>query len=90
MNGASLDTIFDPFSSENDTENNNNTFSYDTFENIRLACEFHLPKDIQHIITNNKDKLNIMQITTILFPMTHLKIFVWLVNFTCQRIFNTS
>ena len=62
MNGASLDTIFDPFSSENDTENNNNTFSYDTFENIRLACEFHLPKDIQHVITNNQDKLNIMHV----------------------------
>ena len=62
MKTNQLDKLFDPFHSHNTTEDHNSAFSYDTYENIRMACSFHPPVQVKNVITNNSEKLNILHI----------------------------
>ena len=59
-----LEKIFDPFFSENHTGNNNSEFSFHTFENIRVACSYHLPVQVKNIVTNDPEKLNILHVNS--------------------------
>ena len=56
------DKIFDPFCSSRLSENINDSFTYDTFENIRESCTFHVPKDVSKVISNNSQKLNVLHL----------------------------
>ena len=61
MTNKLYDTIFDPFSPNRDT-GNNDSFSYHIFENIRVNCSFHVPSVVQNVITNSSDKFNVLHI----------------------------
>ena len=57
-----LDKIFDPFHSNNANEKHNSAQSYDVYDNLRMACSFHLPADVKNVITKNSEKLNILHL----------------------------
>ena len=59
-----LDKILDPFFSDSHTENNNSELSFHTFDNIRLACSYHLPVQVKNIATNGPDNLNILHVNS--------------------------
>ena len=64
MDSRSLETLFNPFPITNDTDENNATFSYNDFENIRVACSYHLPENLKNIIANKSNQLNIMHLNS--------------------------
>ena len=62
MNSVEVEKTFDPFSTCNKSEENNNIFSYDAYENIRVSCSFHLPNKLKDVIAHNSNEFNIMHL----------------------------